>query len=83
MTKTLLGVSLLLSIGLYAEALDTDEQQVQSNEKTNTENSNQQVLPEEYYKTNQETSKNCETKSRGTYIEYHSNGMLKSFSIIH
>ncbi len=82
MKKTIFLTSLLLSLGFYAQASDINNQSIDVKEESNVGHTHQETLSEEYYKNQQEAPSQCESKKSGTYTEYHSNGMLKSFRIV-
>ncbi len=78
MKKTLLLMSLFLSLVLYAQTRNNNEQDSNLKEV----NIQEESLSQQYYTNEEESYKKCESKKSGTYIKYHSNGMLESFSIV-
>jgi len=82
MKKTLLLASLFLSFGLLSQAADISNMNVNATEESDLV-SNQEESSHQHYANNQEeTQKSCENIESGTYMQYHPNGMLKSFSIV-
>lgn len=85
MRKTLLLTSLFLSLGLYAQEMNINSESLDVKEASDMVSNQEESLSQQYYnnQSNQEATHNsCESKKTGTYMQYHSNGMLKSFSIV-
>lgn len=82
MTKIILSLSLMFSFAMSQQA-NTDNENTNVKEETEVTQTQGNSISQQYYK-DQAVNAKCETSpQRGTYTEYHPNGMLKVFRIIH
>lgn len=87
MIRTILLVSLMFSFGM-SQQTDRNNESTNVNEETEILQTQdvqiqEENISEQYYK-NEQVNAKCQTSPQsGTYTEYHPNGMLKAFRIVH